>query len=308
MMNIITDNIEFTSKSGFGKTEDFALLKENSVLEITDTIFEKSKRLFSKTADIGQWSYLFVSEFSEKSQYDSIINLSQKINIPDKILCIAGSGKNFHGFHKRKWEALQGNIHLTVYFKPNKKIERLTTGFLILSAVSVVQAIDDIPQLKNKAQIKWVNDILIGNSKVSGVLAHSLTQGETVKGAILGIGINVETKPVVEATPFVPESACLNEFLNAQNKIEQFNIFYKLLNHLEKNYNLLLEGKYTSLLDIYKKRSMIINRNVAVISDSSDEKNDLICEGKVIDIGNNLELYFENEDKPIASGRLILKE
>lgn len=53
-------------------------------------------------------------------------------------------------------------------------------------------AITDFLKEKNVvAQIKWPNDILIGNSKISGVLIENQLKSHQCMSSIIGIGINV---------------------------------------------------------------------------------------------------------------------
>jgi len=243
-----------------------------------------------------------------KSQYDTLIKLTQNKNLNEQLLCLAGEGKNFHGFKNRKWNSFQGNIHLSANFKPNQQLQNFTLGFLILSAISVVQTIDEIDQLKNKAQIKWVNDIIIDDKKIAGVLAHCLTQDKIINDAIIGIGLNVNVNPNTEPTKFVPQSACLNDFLTNKNQVNEKFVFQNLLKHLSQNYQKLLNNGYYDLLNIYKKRSIVLDKNVSIWTDEIDDQPKLICKGKVIDIGNNLELQIQGYDKKIINGRLALED
>jgi len=254
------------------------------------------------------WDEIILVNIAEKSQYDTLIELSQKDSLNNKILCLAGSGKKFHGFKNRKWNSHQGNIHLSLNFKPNQNIQNFTIGFLILSAVSVIQTIDQIKPLKNKSEIKWVNDILIDNKKVAGVLAHCSTQANIIKDAIIGIGLNVEINPNSKPTKFVPNSACLNDFLDNNNKVNEKTVFQNLIKNLVKNYNLLINNDYNQLLEFYKKRSIVIGKNVSIWSDDIHKENELICKGKVLNIGNNLELEIKGYNKKIINGRLALEE
>jgi BirA family biotin operon repressor/biotin-[acetyl-CoA-carboxylase] ligase len=43
----------------------------------------------------------------------------------------------------------------------------------------------------SRVRLKWTNDILIDNKKVSGIVADAIWSGETLKGIVLGIGINI---------------------------------------------------------------------------------------------------------------------
>lgn len=261
------------------------------------------------TIDWNQvWKYLFIVKSAPESQYDTLIRLAQtEKQLPDSILCLAGSGSKLRGFKNRAWVGLEGNIHLSAFLAPGQKVDHFGVGFTILSAVSVIEAIDFIESLEKKACVKWVNDILIENSKVSGVLAHTQSQGEIVTGAVLGIGLNVESTPHVERDPFVPGLASLRDFVPSPNKCNQRLVFNKLALCLDRNYRLLLSGQYHRLLDFYRQRSLVIGREVNVYSDEGGETSEELVSGRVISIGENLELYIEGVKTPVSKGRLVLK-
>jgi len=304
-MLIITDSLEYSKGFGFDNFESFSSIEDVTLHNLASSILDDNSSLYQTKSDNPFWDYFFISFYSENSQYDSLIKLAQQITLDKNILCIAGSGKNFHGFHHRKWEATKGNIHLTVHLKPNQKIENFASAFMILSAISVVQTIDEIPALKNKSNIKWVNDIMIDNAKVGGVLAHVLSQSNTVTNVILGIGLNVETSPIVQPTEFVTKSSCLNEYLSDVNKVTHQFILEILIKKIADNYQLIIEDKLKSLIDFYRDRSLVLNKEVIIKSDEFGVDNKILHNGKVIAIGDNLELYFENRQKPIINGRLV---
>jgi biotin-(acetyl-CoA carboxylase) ligase len=261
------------------------------------------------TIDWNQiWNYLFIVKSAPESQYDTLIRLAQaEKRLPGSILCLAGSGSKLHGFKKRPWVSLAGNIHLSAFLAPGQKVDHFGVGFTILSAVSVVETVDSLEGLKGLASIKWVNDILIENTKVSGVLAHTQSQGEIVTGAVLGIGVNVESTPHVERDHFVPGVASLRDFLPDSNKCNQRLIFNKLAPCLDRNYRLLLSGEYHRLLDFYRQRSLVIGREVNVYPDAGGDTSKELASGRVVSIGENLELYLDSVKAPVSRGRLVVK-
>lgn len=44
---------------------------------------------------------------------------------------------------------------------------------------------------KDQTHIKWPNDILIDDKKIAGILIETTLAGETIKNAVIGIGINI---------------------------------------------------------------------------------------------------------------------
>jgi BirA family biotin operon repressor/biotin-[acetyl-CoA-carboxylase] ligase len=258
--------------------------------------------------DWGQsWRCLFLVKSAAASQYDLLVNLAQsKEPLPDRILCLAGTGSKLHGFKNRPWVALPGNIHLSVFLAPRCRVSHFGVGFTILAAVSVIDAIDGVSGLERRVALKWVNDILIDGAKVAGVLAHTQSQGEVVTSAVLGIGLNVESTPEVPRDPFVPGVASLRDYVPDTSECNQRVVLQRLLSCLDRNYGLLLDGQYTGLLDRYRQRSIVVGREVKIYSDEADGYAEEIARGTVVSIGENLELYLHGVEKPVTKGRLVL--
>jgi biotin-[acetyl-CoA-carboxylase] ligase BirA-like protein len=255
----------------------------------------------------SNWHYSFLTKNTQQSQFDLLYELSKNnVNFPDGILCLADSGTNFHGYRNREWKTQSGNLHLSVLKKPGKTISNFHVGFTILAAISVIQTLDMIPEMQTKAGIKWVNDILIDNSKISGVITQTQSQKDIVTAVVLGIGLNIEKAPKIKTDAFVQKSTCIYEYITKNNEYGISEIFKILMDKLSENYNKLLRGEYKNLLEFYKKRSIILGRQVEIYADSVQGDNTLIVKGKVEDIGNDLELYISGYNNPIRNGRLVL--
>jgi BirA family biotin operon repressor/biotin-[acetyl-CoA-carboxylase] ligase len=259
-------------------------------------------------SNIPQWDSLLAVKYSSRSHFDMLTDFCRRgISLPDGILCLAGSGAGFHGFHSRPWVALPGNIHLVAHFAPDRPIPRFGAGFIILAAVSVLQVVDSIGNLTGRAGIKWVNDILVDNAKIGGVLAYTQAEGDKVTGAVLGIGLNVETTPAIEPSEFVPAAVSLLDLSGDPGQCNQTVVLNHLIHYLHKNYVHLYTGGYAELLRTYIERSVIIGREVAVYPDAQVGSGEPIAAGKVAGIGNDLELYLEGHRPAISKGRLVLK-
>jgi BirA family biotin operon repressor/biotin-[acetyl-CoA-carboxylase] ligase len=91
------------------------------------------------------------------------------------------------GRQGRQWFASpSGSILMSVVFRP-------TIGQLpqlnMLGSLSIVHAIERLAG--TKSTIKWPNDVLIDGRKVAGILMENILQGEALRAAILGVGLNV---------------------------------------------------------------------------------------------------------------------
>lgn len=310
-VKIITDSTAF-GRSIMPTAPDWSDVDRGNLSPLPD---ELVSAIYPDTAVLargesgGLFEHLLLVESARRSQYDTLIELAREnIALPDMTLCLAGEGRKFHGFKGRSWASPPGNIYLSVHFAPNRPIENFAVGFMTLAAVAVVQAIDRVNALRGRAGIKWVNDILIDGAKVCGVLAHCLTEGDLVTNAVLGIGLNVCTTPAVEPTEFVPLVSSLRDLASDSEAVTQATMLQHLIGALAGGYHVLLEDGCGSLLRFYRERSLVVGRDVAVLSDKATDNSTLIAEGRVTDIGDSLELHLKGLDEPVFSGRLILKK
>jgi biotin-[acetyl-CoA-carboxylase] ligase BirA-like protein len=254
----------------------------------------------------GRWAHAFLVEHAPSSHYDLLVKMNQWDNkLPDGTLCLAGSGRKFHGQKQRLWEALEGNIHLAVSLSPHRIIKKFHSGFPVLAAVSLIDALDAFEPLRGRAKIKWVNDILIEGAKVAGFLVHTQSIENTVLTAVLGIGLNVESTPSIQRDPFVPEVSSLRDFIREKSVVDRSKVLRQLLISLDDNYGRLLDGRHDELLKRYRERSLVIGRRVSVVSDDPLDRFREIASGTVIEIGENLELIFKDL-APVTAGRLLL--
>jgi len=308
-MLIFSDNQELAYNFlGKSITEVSAGIPVPDDLELIRNSILPSKDIYRFESDNEDWEYLFLVKETDESQFDLLVKLnSGNSKLPDGIICIAGKGNGFHGFRNRSWEAVAGNIHLSLFFKPKTNFQYFHAGLLIASAVSVVETIDKIPGLQNRAKTKWVNDITIDGAKVCGVITQSSSTGNNLSGATIGIGLNVQSQPNILKDQFTKQAVCLADLVEPDLcKID--TVLCNLLSSLRKNLNFLNDDQYPLLYNKYCQRSAVIGKKAAIYSDPVDGKSEELIKGRVTGIGKNLELYFEGVSEPKRSGRLALLE
>lgn len=309
-MLVYTDNIDFAVEvlpEGTGGQFNTCAGLDPPIQAMADALLESQRTWHVGTAPSPAWGHLFLTGDSARSQCDQLIDLSRNgHSIPDRTLCLARTGRNFHGFKGRPWAAAPGNIHLAAHFAPGCAIERFEVAFTVLAALSVVDAIDDVPDLRDRSGIRWVNDIMVKGAKIGGVLAYTQTRDRTVTSAVVGIGLNVATTPVVAPTPFVPAVSSLRALAAGGPAITQRFVLDRLLSALDRNYRLLLQAGPWLLLERYRQRSTILGQECTVCTDESDTDIDVIAAGTVLSIGDGLELHFAGGGRPVTRGRLVV--
>jgi BirA family biotin operon repressor/biotin-[acetyl-CoA-carboxylase] ligase len=90
----------------------------------------------------------------------------------------------------RTWHSPSGQgLWMSVLFGCDARPDELAP-LSIAAAVSVAEALRELTGLD--VRVKWPNDLLVGDRKLGGLLVESAQMaGESVRSAVLGIGLNV---------------------------------------------------------------------------------------------------------------------
>jgi len=309
-MILLTDNIEFAQQC-VPHSDNWQLCKisalNSPMATLAGELFKSDSLMRTEVAAGRHWEYLLAVDCARKSQYDVLSRLVVSgCELPDKILCCAGSGDQFHGFKNRSWSASHGNIHLSAFIKPEREIPNPAVGFIIAAVVAALRTVESFELQGAVPAVKWVNDILIQGAKVGGVLARLQTQARVTQSAVVGIGLNVEQRPTVERDQFVPEVAALSDFVASNESCRHADAFPRLMEFLGDSLESLCEGRFTELLDFYRQRSVILGQPVTICEDTREPTSRVIAQGLVESIGPALELYIKGHPKPVTNGRLRL--
>ncbi len=98
----------------------------------------------------------------------------------------------------------QTGVYLSLLLRPPHCQPQEAVKLTTMAAVAVCEAIEEVSS--EQAQIKWVNDIFIGDKKVCGILTEAALGLEDgcLDYAVLGVGINV----------YVPKDGFPDELVN----------------------------------------------------------------------------------------------
>ncbi len=135
----------------------------------------------------------------------------------------------------RSWINPPGVIATSVILRPEiSRLLRLT----MVASLATSRCIERATGLETT--IKWPNDVLINDKKVSGILAESALRGQSVDWAVIGIGINVN----FDSKAF-PEIADIATSLSTElgREVSQLKILLHLLHEMEQVYLALRESK-----------------------------------------------------------------
>ena len=310
-MILYTDNIAF-AQSCIPQDCEWRDCKVSGLADpvagLAQELFGSAAILLSEVPGSEYWDYLFAVENARHSQYDVLSRLAiSACQPPDRTLCCAGSGQQFHGFKNRRWEARRGNIHLSAFLKPQMEVAGDAAGFIIAAVIAALQTVDSFELKGAIPAIKWVNDILIEGSKVGGVLARLQKQGPVTESAVIGIGLNVEQKPSLKRDAYVPGAAAISDFVRASESCRHVDALALLMENLGRNLASLQRGQFTGLLDLYRQHSLVLGRQVTVFKDTREASSEIVAQGLVESIGTSLELFIQGHPEPVTNGRLVLE-
>lgn len=213
---------------------------------------------------------------------------------PEGEVIIALSQTEGRGRYNRKFYSDQGGIYMSILLRPTT-----TPNTAVLTAAVAVAVSDAIEEISGKTtQIKWVNDILIENKKVCGILCEGGFVGSD-GFVVVGIGINAftakngfndEIKDIAGAV-FDNYSPTLCEELAA--KVID-NVFHQY-NHLEKG----------NFLNKYRKKNIVLGKEVVIL-----KQGEIIDSGTALAIDDNCYLTVKlsnGKTATLSSGEVSVK-
>ena len=171
---------------------------------------------------IGEWMLHDMEEVG--STNDEVKKLSENIT-GEKVIISAQRQMNGRGRRGHSWIGLDGNL----FFSQGLECEISSIGALVfISTISLWRSIQDLNPLLD-VQIKWPNDILVNDKKVSGML---LEKGEG-KYFIIGIGVNLKIAPKLVNMPYpcssLAEEGIITERMEfLKSYIQNFNSYYDI--------------------------------------------------------------------------------
>lgn len=104
------------------------------------------------------------------------------------------------GCGSNAWESERGkNLTFSMLIHPDGIAAR--EQFRITEVVSVALCRTLQPYIYNKVEIKWPNDIYVGDRKLCGILIENRLQGNVIVDCIIGIGLNVNQRVFLSDAP-----------------------------------------------------------------------------------------------------------
>ena len=176
-------------------------------------------------------------------------------------ICLAEMQTKGKGRFNRQWHSPFGqNIYFSLLYPFKKDVSELS-GLSLVLGLAVCQAIQAVCSTQS-LHVKWPNDVVIGNQKISGNLIEIQAESHSVCQAILGIGINVNMKDANKKE--INQS--WSSLQNLTGHYYDRNILCaSLINYLLKYLKRFEQKGLTDFIVEWKSKDYLLNQSVQLI-------------------------------------------
>lgn len=186
-----------------------------------------------------------------------------------------------HGRLTRKWVSSEGGLYFTVVLRPEIP-PALSYRLNFAASLTLARILRNMFHID--AKVKWPNDILVNDKKISGMLSEMNVDANKVLSVNIGIGINVNNDQGTEE----PMASSLKKILGRD--ISKKEILFAFLNEFEKE---ITHKKLEYVIAEWKKYTMTINRHVKIVTPNE------VSEGTAVDVDDDGALILKLEDGKI---------
>ncbi|GAB6139012.1 biotin--[acetyl-CoA-carboxylase] ligase [Halanaerobaculum tunisiense] len=178
----------------------------------------------------------------------------------------------------RKFCSPPGGIWLSFILRPDIK-PVLAARATYLSSLALVKTINQLTDLE--AYIKWPNDILINDKKISGILTELGAELDQVNYLVIGLGINANFPLAKLPADLHNKVTTIAHELGA--KIDRISFIQQLLEELEELIPQLKQ--FDLLLAEWKKHAFTLGQEVKIVDGSQEYvgvANDIAFDGALV--------------------------
>lgn len=150
---------------------------------------------------------------------------------PDGCIVVADEQTAGRGRFDRKWVTLPGTalaFSMVIRLKPDEL--PYIALFTTLAGIAVSAAIESLWSIR--PQIKWPNDVLIGEKKICGILGEAVWNESRLEGLVLGIGVNVKKGSVPPVHQVSFQAGCLEDVVNIE--INRIDLLSQILTEFDR--------------------------------------------------------------------------
>jgi BirA family biotin operon repressor/biotin-[acetyl-CoA-carboxylase] ligase len=240
----------------------------------------------------GSWE---IRRFAEIDSTNTYVLDQARQGAPEGLVAVAEHQTAGRGRLDRRWESPPGaNLLASVLLRPGCEADdlHLCSGAVALAAAEACTGAAGVDPV-----LKWPNDLLVGGSKLAGVLAEADFEGSRLRGVVVGIGVNVGWPGPAEAGGTSLDDAC-----GRAHPVDKEVLLDLMLEGLAKRRPLLDEeaGRRT-LADEVRRRCATLGQRVRVTLPNEE----LTGAASGIDDAGHLVVETESARRLVSAGDVV---
>src|SRR5262245_34905994 len=116
--------------------------------------------------------------------------LKELVDAPEFTCVVADEQTAGRGRRERTWYSAPGDgLYLSILFFPRSDSFFKLPLTALMAAIAVAETLID--RGVARVDIKWPNDVMVSERKVSGILAEAVSVGSESPRVVLGVGVNL---------------------------------------------------------------------------------------------------------------------
>ncbi len=232
---------------------------------------------------------VYLNETSASTQEDAKEGI--KKGQPSPALYLAPNQRSARGrFSRPFFSPESGGIYMSLHLQPNLPYDQ-APAYTLMVASSIVKAISRLAGID--CQIKWVNDIYLGQKKLAGILTEAISSIETglITDVIIGIGLNF----LVPEFPLDLQNKATSLF-TSQAPISRNQLIAEI-------WNIFQNTPERDLIKVYKEKSLVLDKRVTFVENQNSYAG---LATDITDSGQLVVMLDDGQAKILNSGEISL--
>lgn len=296
ILNLLKKEAKISDEIDDADINDFADLIEEIGKNETNHIKSSEISKDLNTRYIGKNLYIY----NEVSSTNTIAQFLSQNGIGNGSVVVAEKQTAGRGRSGKSWESPLGGVWLSVILTPDVDYSKIPL-ITLATGVAVAKALERIGV--ENPEIKWPNDIMINGKKVCGILTEGVTNFNSIKNVIIGVGIDANLS--IEDFPKELQAKTTSLEIELERKINENLLIKIFFEELEQTIELFNSEAYEEILREWRKRSYTIGKIVEVKKPHKKP-----YDGYAIGISKEGALIVEKSDgslEKVISGECIIK-
>lgn len=202
-----------------------------------------------------KWVYYLEDEVASTND-----EIQKYCNEPNKYVVVCAKKQTAgRGRRGRNWSSCDGNLFFSMAFE----YELQKSGELAFAAsLSLLQAIKKISP-NTGVKLKWPNDVLLNNAKVSGILLEKGAE----KYMIIGVGVNIADSPKLADAVYK-----ITSLAECGIKISAIKFLQLFMESFSQNLSLLQTRGFAVLREEWLKNAKNLEKEIIIRQNGKEEK------------------------------------